>query len=400
MRKALTLACVVGLTALNAIAADNLDSISNQENPFEKAVTLKGIAKPIVTTTIKAGFNDDYRGIITYTAPQGAIFWGPVYDEQGKVKKKGDVLVRLKADYRKATLKAKKAALMEAEANLLEKEENFKRYNKLVKTKAVSVESDQQTREQYYDALAALEECRADLVEVNTLLDLCTYHAQFTGIVNKVIHPAGLCPELDVIQVSQLFPMGIDIELPREIVNKITASTPVSVYSQFSDEPIGIAHGYSVLTDTGVRFTVDNFPIEYTDKGMRNVHKAHTVVDIQYFGLKNNNKLSIEIDALKKDDKGYYVWKAVGQKNLIAGKGIDHVFKVEKVSVKPGVDAEKLEPGIRLVSLIDPGSLKENDIVISDIPDDFKDGSEVYFTRERFFFMPGDPVKVVIGPEK
>ena len=400
MKKALALVCVAGLTAFNVIAADNLDSITNPEKPFEKAVTLKGVARPIVTTTIKAGFNDAHRGIITYTAAQGSIFWGPIFDDQGKIEKKGDVLVTLKTDYREAILKAKKAALMEAEANLLDKEENYKRYNDLVKTKAVSVESDQNTREEYYDALAALEEAKADMVEIQNLLDLCTYHAQFTGIVDKVLHPAGLCPELDVIQVSQLFPIGIDVELPREIVNKITVSTPISIYSEFSEKPIGVAHGYSVLTDNGIRFTVDNFPLEHNVNGLKNVHESHTVVDVQYFGLTSKNKLSVEKEAILRDDKGCFVWKAVGQKNLIPGRAIDHVFKVEKVRVTPGVDAEKLEPGVRLVSLLEYGSLEENDVVISDIPKDFKDGSEVYFSRQRFLFMPGDPVKVVIGSEK
>jgi hypothetical protein len=391
------------LLAVSLFLSFNLTVASTtNKNPFASAKTFKGMVVPLITSTIKYGFNDSYRGIIVHTAAEGTIFQGPTFNEKGEEVKPGDVLIKLNKGYRKAAVKAQKALVLEAEANMNLQKSNFMRSRKLIITSSVSTQDFQQAEADYYNALGQLEEARANLVETISLLELCTYRAQFTGIVDKVLFPAGLCAgELDVMQVSQLFPIGIKIKMPRDLVNKITISTPVTIHTPLSDKALGVGHGFRTLTEDGIRFIADNPTLmhKHNGKDILNVHSIHTVLTINYVGGNSKKILSVEKTAIKKDAKGYFVWKAIGQKNYVPGKGIDKIIKVQKVYVVPGKDIKSLQAGIDFISLKDAGSLQMLDVTISDIPNNFKDGSEVYCALHRYLFMPGDPVTVTIGPE-
>jgi hypothetical protein len=65
--------------------------------------------------------------------------------------------------------------------------------------------------------------------------------------------------------------------------------------------------------------------------------------------------------------------------------------------VIPG-DVERLSAGcIEIISLNKADSLEINDLVLTEVPDKLKSGDKVELLPERYCFMPGDSVKVVIG---
>ena len=179
----------------------------------------RSVATPLISTTIKFGYNDAYRGIVTYVAPPGTIVRGTTYGLDGKIVEPGDVLIHMETDYRQSAVEEKQAVLKSAEATLKNAQENYERYAKLIKTDATSMQIYQQNEAAYFAALGAKEAAEADLQLAVIMRDACTFRSPFDATVDKVFFPAGLCSgELDIVRISQLSPMGVKIAIDRKSV--------------------------------------------------------------------------------------------------------------------------------------------------------------------------------------
>lgn len=399
-KTALTTVFTVCSLTLSVFA--DVDMANSQNYPdFSAEREFTGTVKPLTVNVLGYGYNDEYRGTIYYTPEIGTIFEGPTKDLHGNVIKQGDPLIKIYPSYREARVRKSEAALEQAKANLFIKNADFERYSKLVKNKGISEQVYQQSFSDYAGAKAAVASAECDLILAKEMLEVCTYYAQFDGIVSNVMMSAGYCAgEPKVIELTQLYPIGINITMDRRLANQITSSTPVTVYPDpsISKEPIGIVNGYNILTQNGITFYSINKPFHpvITEDGkiIPAVHKINNILPYEY----DPADCSININALKHDVNGYFVWKGVGQKNLQPGKGLNVVFPIEKVYVVPDDLVEQVSPSDRFVKLKEPGSLTNGDIVISDPPEGAKDGDEVCFVQARYVFMPGDIVKVKIGP--
>lgn len=379
-------------------------------NAFAEGVTdfsvereFTGTVTPLTVNLLPYGYNDEYRGTIYYTLEVGTIFQGPTKDLQGNVIKQGDPLIKIYPQYREARVRKSEAALEEAKANLFLKQADYERYSKLQKSKSVSEQVYQQAVCDYATAKAALASAECDLALSKEMLGVCAYYAQFDGIVTNVLMAAGYCAgEPKVIEVTQLYPIGISIKMDRQLANQIFSTTPITVYPDpsISKDPIGIINGYNILTQNGVTFYSANMPLKanITEDGktIPNVYKINNILPYEY----DPSIRSININALKKDDKGYFLWKGVGQKNLQPGKGLSKVFPINKVYIVPDNLIEQISPSDRFVKLKDSGSFTCGDIVVSDPPEGAKDGDKVCFVQYRYILMPGDVVKVKIGPNQ
>lgn len=390
--KVMLLVCFL---ALNIFAEDVTD--------FKVEREFTGTVVPLTVNVLGYGYNDEYRGTIYYTPEIGTIFQGPTKDLQGNVLKQGDPLIKIYPQYREARVKKSEAALEQAKANLFIKKADYDRYSKLEKNKSISEQVYQQSMSDYVAAKAAVAAAECDLALSKEMLGVCNYYAQFDGIVTNVLMAAGYCAgEPKVIEISQLYPIGINIKMPRQLANQISCSTPVTVFPDpsISRDSMGIINGYNILTQNGITFYSSNMPLEInlTENGkiIPNVHKTNNILPYEY----DPSICSININALKQDSKGYFVWKGIGQKNLQPGKGLSQVFPIEKVYVVPDNLVEQISPCDRFVKLKDPGSLSCGDIVISDPPEDAKSGDKVCFVQSRYVLMPGDVVKVKIGPNQ
>ena len=373
---------------------------AQKKDSFGEKQTFAGVATPVITSTLKCGFNDTYRGIITYVARPGQVLHGPIYGNEGKIVFPGDIIIQMKTNYRVKIVTEKKANVKSAKAKIIYASEQYQRYKRMVKTHSVSVADFQNYEYQYLSAVANKEAAEAELELAKVILDACTVRAQFAAVVDKVLFPAGYCAgELEIVTISQLFPMGIKIKMDRQTASKITNATPISVYPVSTGKATGVFHGFSCFTDDGIMLKVNNYllppPVKLdTPQGRIPVVECAIVI---HADSKNSPTLSVPIKSIQKDSKGYYVWKGEGQQNMRPGIGLDHVFPVKKVYIVP----ENLSQHIASYSffriLKDPKSLKPYDTVLIQIPPNLKDGDKVCFYRNRFLFMPGDPVKVVIG---
>lgn len=379
----LTMACtslaLAGVFTCSVISADIKD--------FNSAREFQGTATPLVTCNLLSGFNDDWRGMITSTAYPGDIFRGPSKDINGKVTDRGTLLFSIDKVGRQILVDQYIAQLRIAK-------DNYERDIKLTQTNAISQQQFQTDEAAYLAAIAQLK-------QQEYLLGLCDIYAPFDGIVNSINNVGWLSGEPAVMNVSQLVPMGIAITMDRSLANKITPSTPIAIYPDpsVSKEPFGIARGWSILTATGITFMVANYQsvknVVIDGKTLPVVNFAHPVLPFKRDGSKT---LSANADSIFKDDKGTYVWLAVGQSDMTP-KGFDKVFKIKKIYIELTGEATCDQTSAQYVAIKSTNELKPYDTLIGNPPQGAKDGDMVSFQDERYVFMPGDNVRVVIGPE-
>ena len=371
--------------------------------------TYDGMATPISTITITMGFNDMNRGVVTYTPMPGTFFNGPILDVNGKIVVQGDLLIVMEKEYRKAEVENAEAAYTKNEAILTNKKEVYLRNKVLQKKGVVSLQSFQKSYSDYLQAVAQLKADYATLLLKKKILSFCDYYAKFDGIVNKVMFSAGYTGgERPIMEVSQLFPMGINIKMARSLASKIDVDTPITVYPLNSKKQIGAIHGASRLLNDGIQIVVNNFPInnlyeKVNGKKLPIIHNVETVIPFNFLDQsKSHGSLAIDINCIMKEGTRSYVLKAVGQKNEQPGKGIESVILLHKCYIIPGKLINRITPSVNYIQLQDSGSLELNDLILR--TDDIKkynlkadDSVYYYYQKERYLFMPGDPVKVLIG---
>jgi len=374
------------------------------QKEFSPPMKFAGEARPIITTTIKFGYNDTFRGIITYVARPGAILRGAVYDIDNNVVEQGDILIQMETDYRQSMVDYKRAALKSAQANLKNAKDNYARYEKLIKTDATSMQQYQQSEADYYAALGNKEAAEADLKLAEVILQACTFRAPFDAVVEKVYFPAGLCAgELDVVRISQLAPMGIFVKMPRELALKITNMTPVKVYPCNSDKPVGTMHGRGFLTEDGIVFNVDNAPlpppVDLKAKGK--TIPVCQIAEVMPFASRNGHygdMLAVPVLSVFNDAKGTYVWRAIGQRNMVPDRGVDHIFTVEKLYITPEKYVVSIDSHARYRLIKTGGVLQQYDVLLrGPFAFNLNDGDKVCAYKVYYQFMPGDPVRVEIG---
>ena len=366
-------------------------------NEFFAGKTYSGTVVPLVKNKIPAGSDADYWGYLKFVARWGEIIKPQITDMNGKVVQEGTVLTQMTRKYWIGKVNVAKGQLLAAEKSLKTAYQNFKRYEKLYPTGASPAQEYQNKRAIYYEALGAYETAKANLIESKIVLEQCTHMAPFEGIVDKVFFSSGiLSPNPDVIEISMLNPIGIKIKMSMDEVGKLNSNTPITVYLPYSQKTVGIYNGYFMQSDTGIILSTKNYPKRNNNKKLLEVRKWFSVPNF-YIGDNSKNLLGVPIRALLKDNKGDFVWKAIDRKTMQPGKGLDPVFKLEKVYVVPG-KLKRLYYGVGYMRLLkEPGNLKLHDIVAILPPKNLNDGMEVSFPPERYVFMPGDTVKVVIG---
>ena len=358
-----------------------------------------GKVVPLVKNKIPAGSDADYWGYLKFVAKWGAIIKPQITDMNGKVVKKGTVLTQMTRKYWVGKVNVAKGMLLAAEQSLKTAQENFARYRKLFPSGAVPVKEYQDMRAIYYEALGTFEAAKADLRESEIVLEDCTQFAPFEGIVDKVYYTSGtLSPNPDVIEISQLNPIGIKVEMDLIEASKIGTNTPISIFLPGNETPLGIYNGYFMLYDNGIILSTKNKPKRNNDKNLPEFRECAPI--IRFFINRKSDAIGVPIESLQKDDKGYYVWKAKDRKTMQAGKGLNPIFQIEKVYIVLG-KLKRLYYGVCNMRVIkEPGSLQLHDIVLISPPKNLKDGMTVSFPPERYKLMPGDNVKVVIGKQE
>jgi RND family efflux transporter MFP subunit len=366
------------------------------------AKTYTGNVKSFLTSTIAQGGNGDFNGVIMHVARVGEIIEPEIRNvKTGKIIREGTPLIKLRPDYFAADVLAAQSNLLGAKADLTLATEQYQRASKLISSKTISVQLFQKAKAEYYDALSKLETANALVIQSENIFESFVIKAPFIGIVDEVLLSSGTAAgQPNIITISQLSPIKIEVPMSRADANNIKINTPVTVYSVRDSKPVGIFHGYTNLTEKGIVFASSNrkMNVGRKDSKGKEVPSVHKIFSVnKFYRYSDSNVLCIPRDTVFKDSKGSYIWKANGEKNNQPGKGISSLFSVSKKYIVLGNLKRNITGYLTLVSLKKSSGLQEYDIVIADPPGDLKDGDTVCYSVDRFQFMPGDQVKVVIG---
>jgi hypothetical protein len=365
--------------------------------------TYNGQVVSLIKSILRSGTDAENDGQIKYVAPPGKIIFPEITDINGNIVQKGTLLIELDPVYWENNVEAQKNNININAAKVKQAKEQYDRAIALVKSRSESVEQYQADRAAYYTAFASWLEAKNQFIEAEEVLKSTKWVAPYEGIVSKVFLTSGMAAgQPPTLEVTQLNPIGVKIKMARKDSQNIDIDTPITIYPSIDEsQPIGVIHGSGSLTEDGIMLIVHNEPIfkdtiKIENKVYPVVLKCHNVLD--YYITKIDDTLGVAVSAIKKDTEGnYYVWKAVGIKNMQPGKGIKNLFPIKKVYIKPA-NTQYRRGGYSLYrALLDPGELKQFDIVVSDPPQNVKDGNIVFWQQERYILMPGDEVRVEIG---
>ena len=322
--------------------------------------------------------------------------------QPGVFVKEGVKLVKSDATYKNLEVKIAEFEKKIKTIILDQAKKDMERYRQLAATATVSVKDKERVEAVYYEALEEYKLAEQGLIHAETDVMFCDIPAPYDCYVDKVyLKPKSVCDiDYPILKLIRLSPLFVEVKLDRSTAKKIyDQKLGVSIYPLNSDKAVGIFNEKIVMVDDGIRLPVKNYIIDdYENEGMP------LVTEVGYVSAFDiGSKLSITTkekgileNLLYKDDKGTYVWKAVGQKALIPGKVINSEFDVKKVYIeKTGLQKEGFDG--KMCQIKDTDKLQINDILIKHAPKDIKDGEKVLYKKKRCLFWPGDNVKVVLN---
>ena len=362
---------------------------------FKSPKEFKGKVVSLSSTVVRMGLDFQwYKGKVTYVVPPGTKFKGPIFDLEGNIITPGDILIKLDTV-------ACDALVAQAKANLDTKESLYKRYQ-IISSKggAGGAISKQQFLEAKNEYLVA----KSELILKESMLSTCTYNAQFEGMVDEVLFPGGYTTlsDREVIKVSQLVPIGVEIEMTREEAFKYGMQTPIAIFPVGHKKAIGPYRGGAVVANNKktntITLIVSNYKKSINTKKIKNgqeVSLVHNICPVVPFAMHNwDGALSVYKNSIMKDDNGTYVMQVEGQNATYA---INPVFKLKKVYITLANEVSQIETSIKYVKLKESGGLKINDTLLQKKEcKDLKSGDTVFFEKGRYMFMPGDTVRIVI----
>ncbi len=362
-------------------------SLSSITSLYAKEYT--GTVVPLVTNEFSWGWNDFYRGKVLYAPMPGDILFGPITNPKGDTVRPGDLLIKVNAEYRRSLYLDAIATAKEQGYVYKNAELQTVRDETLIKTKAISQLTYDTDMNTYKTAYQTLLSDKNTALMAKDMLEYILFRAQFDCIINTVYCPFGLLAgENNVLQLSQISPMGIQVQLDSEIAENITNQTPVTIYSVRDDKPVGVFNARTRNTDKGIIFEVDNYCMTPDAKDGVPIHNFDYVLNFSP-NPAQNKQLAVPVDSLDKDEQGYFVQKAQTPKDGTTG--------LIKVYVKPANMVRRVTPQKEFQALEDAGKLQLHDIVVTKEDAAKVKNNKVALYNRELLFMPGDKVKVVVG---
>ena len=352
------------------------------------------------------GFGLD-RGVVAETKKVGDIVVGSVYNSDGSIAKKGTVVASLVNDRQRA---AYQSALLEYQnaKNTCDRDSKMR--------KSISKKDFEEHQIEYLKAKTNVLSAKADLDSTEII-------APYTGVVTAVKQGAPGKPIDHVAAVTRMNPMLVKIPFTSEIVDLVSKNNLVLVYPDSNSEAV------PAWIETGDQYTI----FAYVHNGLCSVNAlltpeqqkmpkvymmfpvmhfyneeflTHIDVDAEKGSILSNltdldrKLLAVPTRAVHKDDKGEYVWRAIGQVAMDKNKGIDSVFTVEKVYIKTGKLRREFNYGanvaLAIVDLEDAGKLKAGNILVLYGDKNIQSEDKVVCCNAEWQFLPGETVKVEI----
>ncbi|HJO95162.1 MAG TPA: hypothetical protein QF753_17330 [Victivallales bacterium] len=347
-----------------------------------------------------AHYDASYSGAIGYVAELGSLGEPYITNIKGDKIIEGTPLFEYEMPYWRNLVKGYKFLTKSSKAELEDARIQLQRYKRLVKPGAVSDEELENYIGKYITALNNYETNKAMISKKYEDVREAAYRPPFEGIVTKIFQTNGIATGQNIIEYTQLNPIGISVKMNRNEARKLSNKT-VKIYAIGEKTPRGIFYERTLLTDKGVTFVTENYPVStLNDPGFKvKVHKDYALVTNFYIKNQYDNcpALGVNKEAIQKDKNGFYVWKVKDGKDMIPGKGIKNIFTASKVYVTPANLFKNGGGNIVVQALKNKGSLMLYDVVLVNAPKDLQKKDKLFFPLNRYILMPGEKIKVVVG---
>ena len=365
--------------------------------------TYTGVVTPVLVQTIASGAHGTNFGSVKRVEKLGSIITPSQLFLDGKTAVQGTIVLQQGKTY------YENKVIEDAENILIDKQNistdlfNYQKYLKLCEEQTLGPLKYEGYFDTYVIDVGKKKSEGGHFISDSTMFKTRTMTAPFEGYVSKVMYVMGMasgCPP--TVEITQLNPIGIKVEMSRDLANNINANTPVTVFLPNSNKKVGVYNGCSLLQDDGILFLTDNYQSPVEGNSNKSIDYKITINDVStadsfYVDNSIDKNLCVPVDALKQDGKSFYVWRAKDQNTLLPGKISPTVFQVEKVSITPGNKQRFYAGNTLLRMLTDSGKLKKGDLILSNPPKELKDGDNVGVMPNRYTLMPGERVKIVIG---
>jgi len=364
---------------------------------------LTGYVQPWKSENI--GF--EVSGRILSTLEIGSSVEGEIRDDKKKVISKGSVIAQLNPTRYQIAISSEVARVAGTKATLVEARLDYERHKTLISSGGISQAQLDETEATYLTAQSMVQQSEASLADAHYNLNHCTLRAPFPGVIEDLYVAPGawVQPGKAVVKLTMMKPIKVTVPVSSKLARTIRAGEAAIVFPPGSTNPIGgIIDNGAIGADPATRvFNIDIYvqnkktPISPIDiKKGQTILKDKNILLVLYLDPEGTNSpLCVPLSSLLKDEKGYFVWYARGQKFLPLGKEIADQFTIERIDVVPGNNYRNFMVD-NFRELINPGSLKIHDVVIANPPKNLKNNETVVLENNRWLFAPGDLAKVKI----
>ncbi|HJO93054.1 MAG TPA: hypothetical protein QF753_06620 [Victivallales bacterium] len=366
----------------------------------ENSKTVKGTATPITEANLTYSFRETVPGKIIYTAKEGCIAKGPVYNKDGKIIKEGDLLLKIADGRRKNVVKERNHMVKVAKAVLDFAKLDLERYKTLQKPgrKIAPRQHLEMAESKYLQAMSNYYNKMLDVERATNWVESATRRSDFDCLVTDVNNACGYATSsTKILKITQLNPMGIKLTLPRDEAYELSDAKKIEIYPLSSNIPVTALSNDFIYVKDGVLVRVPNSSL-YPGSIVREGKNIPVLNDIFSIYSNQDNKLTVAKNALiEKDNKHYLLYKAIFKAKQDFNGKVIKLYSIQKVSVETENTITQPVPNMKQYVLRPNKNLSQSDIVLPNtLSDKFKDGDLVFIAQERYKFMPDDPVKIKI----
>ncbi len=418
------LLAVFYFTSLNLFSFSEEDSIlaEDKSSSVSSVVVMKlNIVKPAnyyfkgrVESVQKVILSFDLPGKLNKILGVGELVYSPVVDKNGKIIREGTIVASYIKKRIELNLEIVSMAKKAAESQLELAKRTLHRIESLVKKEVIADKFYWEVKNDYLNACINLDIARNKLQEAKYNLASCTLYSPFSGIVCNVNQTLGdwVKQGTPVIEIMKMDPVIIRVTLPYEIKSIIKENSLAYVYPSGIKKPIQAYIKKNDIDKDSVLIFLSNYTLyENSDVKSLKFSQVNQLYKVSLFFGKDeiesgkfDNRmeelLTVPVNSIRHDDKGYFVFKAVKYKKNEISFLSDNILKLERIDIVPGdIIKDKFidsTSSITTQTLKKRGSLKAGDIVIGDLTQDFKNNDIVVHVDKRWLFYPEQLVKVRI----
>ncbi|WP_372365658.1 HlyD family secretion protein [Candidatus Uabimicrobium sp. HlEnr_7] len=389
-------------------------------------------------------------GKIDYVIDSGKDVEGALKNINNRIIKQGTILAKLetriyelrvesaKADIRALQAQYKTtqteieyvipAQIAEAKSNLKLAERNYKRFSALMITDTASQSDLDQARSTLDSTKAQMRQIQAQkrVKEVSLLnlnaqmkklqeslksakLDVenCIVRAPFDGRVSQihVIRGGYVQPGKAVLTLVLMDPIQITVAVSAETDRLLSVGDFATLYHPNWKVPAtGWIYAKDTVADNNTRtfnlqILVRNFKIDQRMEENPERKKLPKITDLMPIVSRHYyqpDKRYINVNCLKKDKKGYYVWKT----NHYINAKFDGVTTIEKMYVEVGETMLDFLGLFTFRSVTVKGNkalqraIRDRAFLAVNVPNGVKNGDQVVLVRKNWLFRPGELVKI------